>query len=734
MRTIIRRSTAASALLALLLAGCGGGGHASSALPATATNAPVSGGGTSTSKRAPASFTLVIPSGGSKSAAKRSPKYISAAIQSLSVSAVPAAGGTAVTASENVSTCPTVNGAETCTLTVQAPVGSDVFTVTMYDGQNESGNVLGSGTETGTVVIDTTNSFPLTLSGTVATVELSLATPALPVVSGGSTLVAVGGLDAGGYLIIGSYTNAITLTAAAGVTLNPTSVTAAGTSVTATYDGVSKTPLAITAASTGATSATASIIPTTHVVSYTGQTATVGGEADAFRIIKGPDNAYYFGDIGATQSMGSGNIVTGTTGGAIGRIDGATGVVTEVGIAGVDPISLVFNGNDLYFAELASGKIGRILNAGAGGLATPSNYSEQTLPNSPPVTTPPTLTPGTGYAAPRDLLFLPGTTTLVASTYYDQSAVTLDVSTWNATGSSSNVTELPPLNPPAGTTGFGRPAGITYQNGVVYMVCTNDNVVAYTPGSNGLTHVGNTDSTNVPGGGRFAATGPDNNVYFTVNAAGDFTLSGGIFDYDTSGNSATQLPGAVPGWAPDSLHRGSGSTLVASDGAYGSIDVYDVNALAYTIYPLVDEIDSLQQTGANDVADGGDGSFWFTHAENVGETLSSSVTIGHLVLAGWQLLPDTTDTQVIDGTGVNSTSIISVAQAAGNGATVNVTSTANCAVAPAPYTSGQTYLVTGVTPGPCTVTATDQTGRSVMRQFTVTTSSATISSHRRISK
>src|SRR6202022_2972813 len=110
----------------------------------------------------------------------------------------------------------------------------------------------------------------------------------------------------------------------------------------------------------------------------------------------------YFGDLGVTSV--NGNFVTGTAPGSIGRIDPATGAITTVQIDGINPIGLLFVNDDLYIAEQNSGSVGKIAHAGSGGFTRP-NYSHLVLPNGPPSGT---LSTGTAYDAPRDLVYLGG--------------------------------------------------------------------------------------------------------------------------------------------------------------------------------------------------------------------------------------------------------------------------------------------------------------------------------------
>src|ERR1035437_10615071 len=155
------------ALIAALTAGCAGGG----------TTTPVTAQSPS-KKTALVQFQIVVRS--SSSTARR-PAYISPSTKSAS-SAVTPSGGSAGT--PTIVNCTTV-----CSAQVLAPVGSDTFTVNLYDGTNAGGNLLSTGTLTQTIAIDQANTVSVTFNGVV--VSLSVVLNPSTVTVGTSTTVAV---------------------------------------------------------------------------------------------------------------------------------------------------------------------------------------------------------------------------------------------------------------------------------------------------------------------------------------------------------------------------------------------------------------------------------------------------------------------------------------------------------------------------------------------------------------
>ena len=125
------------------------------------------------------------------------------------------------------------------------------FTLTTYDGLNAAGNKLSTTTLTGqTVVAGQANTFPVTLSGVVAGITLTLGQPTPPIGTSATIPLTVAALDADGYTILDAanspYVDAsgkpLTITLAdsdtSGATaLSTSTVTNSGASVSVLYSG-----------------------------------------------------------------------------------------------------------------------------------------------------------------------------------------------------------------------------------------------------------------------------------------------------------------------------------------------------------------------------------------------------------------------------------------------------------------------------------------------------------------
>ncbi len=238
-----------------LISACGAGGGGGSAV--TPITSPAV---------APASVQFVVTLGPTSVVAvdRRHPKFTApAGTGSLSFTLTSVNGSAAAAAPttfnfSGAACTPAVNPTS-CTFTVQAPVGTDVFTITTYAQANEQGAPTGSGSVTVTATAGQTTTAPTTLSGTVASIELSLPTGVAPEGNTTTLPLTVVAKDANGNVIIGTFTNSITLTDAdtsgqttlSSTTLNDANAAAA---VTFTYKGgVMAAAAALSASATGVT-------------------------------------------------------------------------------------------------------------------------------------------------------------------------------------------------------------------------------------------------------------------------------------------------------------------------------------------------------------------------------------------------------------------------------------------------------------------------------------------------
>ncbi len=186
------RRPLALAALAALLSACGGGGGGSSPIPSA-------GGGAAPAqpaqKTGPANMVIFIPPPSKQNTHFR-PNYISAGTQSMTVGLV--SGTTTsplatinLTQSSPNCTVPAGGGLQ-CTATVQAPFGTDTFSVSTYSLQNGTGNLLSTGQIQETLQFGGTEpTVDVSLNGVPSTVSLVLGTSTLPVGYAGSTSVIV---------------------------------------------------------------------------------------------------------------------------------------------------------------------------------------------------------------------------------------------------------------------------------------------------------------------------------------------------------------------------------------------------------------------------------------------------------------------------------------------------------------------------------------------------------------
>jgi streptogramin lyase len=328
--------------LAMLCSGCGG-----------------SGGGTvpaKTSAQTPATamvaFKIVLPTAASN-AQRRLPRYVSASTKSAAITVAPGGGGAGAPV--------IVNCTSVCTGQIAAPIGSDVFTVTLYDALNATGNLLSTGTLTQTIVMNQANSVNVTLDGVVASLTVGLNPGAVTAGTSAIVAVTVNALDADGNTIVGpgGYANAsgapLTINLAdsdsSGTThLSQSSLSAPTAGITLSYNGTTIPNPTITASASGATSGHA-------LLTLSGGTGTItpfttGITGDPTYITAGPDGALWFTERGHDR---------------IGRIT-VGGTVTEYSAglsAGAEPYRITVGSDGaLWFTEIALNQVGRISTSG----------------------------------------------------------------------------------------------------------------------------------------------------------------------------------------------------------------------------------------------------------------------------------------------------------------------------------------------------------------------------------
>ncbi len=173
------------------LVACGGGGGGSPVVPHAGSGSG-NGSGPSTAKTTRATMVMYIPPPARQSAKK--PYYISSSTQSFGVLVVPV-GSTQTPTPLNVTIFPVATpspcaaasgGGETCTLTVQAPFGNDIFYVAAFASASPNANAIPlSEYISGAIDVSSSpspNATPMsfTLNGVVASLTVTVPSPDPP--------------------------------------------------------------------------------------------------------------------------------------------------------------------------------------------------------------------------------------------------------------------------------------------------------------------------------------------------------------------------------------------------------------------------------------------------------------------------------------------------------------------------------------------------------------------------
>ncbi|HUA10362.1 MAG TPA: hypothetical protein VMA98_13930 [Candidatus Acidoferrales bacterium] len=332
-------------LAILAFAACGGGG--SSVAPSISNN----GASAMTQK---VTISLVVPSNGGSSGARR-PAYISASAQGADIAVTQ--GSAAVSAvldlSPSSSACTGSGGSRTCTATLTVPVGSDVFTVTIYneapvnDAIPSGAAILGIGTSTIDVIAGTTTSVPVYVGGEVASFGATLPSGSLP--ANGQVqhaVVVIAPTDFGDNPITTGandpYANPITvavtesggsgfasLSLNGGAASSSVQVTQSSDSVTLNYSGGGPPGYSFTIvlSASGVSSQSSTVAPLI---------AAVGGSAVTAVALNGPSLQLNFGEAGGTRTYaaslsGCTNIAT------IGSVSGSGAAASLTVTAGSSP-------------------------------------------------------------------------------------------------------------------------------------------------------------------------------------------------------------------------------------------------------------------------------------------------------------------------------------------------------------------------------------------------------------
>ena len=158
-------------VFAASLAGCGGGSTSGAPLPNARPTATATAGVTQNAGSARVEFVIQWPSKATSS--KRTRSYLSPSTQSITI----AGTGFPTLEVDNPNIASSASPSPSTTQTVDAPVGTDTFTVTDYDALKGAGHVLAANGVQFTVVIDQANVVPITLNGNLASIVCAPVAP-----------------------------------------------------------------------------------------------------------------------------------------------------------------------------------------------------------------------------------------------------------------------------------------------------------------------------------------------------------------------------------------------------------------------------------------------------------------------------------------------------------------------------------------------------------------------------
>src|ERR1700688_88854 len=275
----------------------------------------------------------------------RTPKYVPATARSIGVSV-------------NGGTSQFLN-APASTMVIDAPVGTDTFTITAFDAQNGQGSVLSRASVTKQIVAGAANSVSATLNGVIVSMAISLSNPSPNAGVPATVNVNLAAKDADGNVIVGpgDYSAGVHLTisdssASGTLSLSTNNLPNSATTATLTYNGGTLNsglpggPLAaVVATATGVTTAAANFTPKPTFYQFSIPVPLTSPQW----IAAGSDGNMWF-----------------TDGNAVGRITPA-GVVTEFPIptaaSNAGGIVGATDGN-LWFTEEGTSKIGRVTTTG----------------------------------------------------------------------------------------------------------------------------------------------------------------------------------------------------------------------------------------------------------------------------------------------------------------------------------------------------------------------------------
>jgi virginiamycin B lyase len=329
------RVLARATLLLASLAGCTGGAFApagSAAVPALQRVGPAQAAGRA--RKARATFRIAWV----RKRRRRGQRYVAPTARSVAVSV-------------NLGP-PQYADAPVEKIVLDAPIGTDMFTILLYDAKGGQGRLLARAFVSKRIVLGAPNVVSATLGGVIASLSVSLANPSPAAGTAASSAVQVTAYDADGNAIVGAsdYIAPIHLSVSdpeksGALSLSNQVLQSPSSSATLAYSGGTLWEGGVVAKAEGAAAVTASFDPKPTIYQYAmPSSGALGG------IAAGPDGRMWFAEAG------TGKIAAITTSGSI----------SEYGNANSTGPSSVTTGSDgaLWFAEYNGNAIGRMTTAG----------------------------------------------------------------------------------------------------------------------------------------------------------------------------------------------------------------------------------------------------------------------------------------------------------------------------------------------------------------------------------
>jgi streptogramin lyase len=678
---------------------------------------------------------IIVPAAGTSSHGRR-PAGISPAASSISIAVTGITAPQIADISATSANCTASAAGRTCTIPVQAPVGSDVFTVTIFDGPNATGNQLSAGTAPTTVVPGIPFSVTITLAGVIhslqfvtansgggaaspppgppggpGTTNLDNSSVGPPVGHPGSVIGTVAALDASGNYIVGPYNTTVTITSSdPSVSVVPGTLTESGP-LTFSYDGLGTNAVTLTAsaaatASTPVVTTTKTITPSSSLSYY--PTPTI----NPVWIYTGPDGKLYVVEFGNEGVLAPGGLVGGIGPSKIARFDPVSKTFTGEVTVGVGAISIAWAPDGSFFETNQNDNPATI-----GHVTGFSSYTPFTLPSS-------------NFTGPRGLVL--GSD---GNMWFDE--------TRGAT--TPRVPKVGKFNPasPGTMTEYNLPQGAGPQgiasgsDGNIYVLDRFNGAVDQVTPSGAVT------AFPIPGAGaafsidvfpRFIAAGSDGNLWFTdlgnENTTPIGLNNGNLWKMTTSGVfTKISLPVTYSG--ADFITPGPAGTLYFDDLTLGGVGQVTTAGVVTDWQFLQNTCASSIGVSPNAVALGPDNSVWFATQSCV--QLPANETqgfIGHLQLAaGWTAFP-LDDTYYMAPNSTVQSQMLSMAES-GDSSPFTITSSNPGVATVATTASTHTFVINAVANGTTLLTITDAQNRTLTKTVVVTSASANVQSARR---